>query len=195
MIADGNNQNGHQLQPADGEGPVVVVPWRVLHKPRQRKFIAEYLKTGDVQAAAEACGNKTPRNHYHWLVTDEKYRQAFEMCREYVGTILEDTLLQRAIYGWEEPVFGSLGGDSGTGVVGHKTRHDNTLGVKMLERLKPSERPTEQQGSTTINVSGTANIDASDRRAAVLAIIDRELARRNGDGANGADSTNGNGKH
>lgn len=51
--------------------------------------------------------------------------------------LLEAKLLERATFGWDEPVFGSLPGEhSGTGEVGSKRKYDNRLGVRFLETKK-----------------------------------------------------------
>lgn len=159
MIAPNNDKHGNgngnkphtDAQLVVGEGGVLTIPWRLLSHPKQRKYLIEYLKCGSTRQAAKACGWKKNTNHYYWLSTDAKYKHAFELCRDCVGQLLEDSLLDRALNGVEEDVYGGVG-DGMTGVVGQRIRYDNRLGIEMLNRLKPMASSTGSQQQTNVHI-------------------------------------------
>lgn len=185
-----------------GEGETPDYPWLLCTHETQSDFIVAFLSCGDIKQAASDVGI-CRRTHYAWMARDKKYAEIFESVRKYAGNILEDSLLDRAINGWLEPVFGGVG-DGMTGEVGERRKFDNAMAMKMLERLKPSKtivEPSQQDGlqGNVFNVfSQHTTIGTDERRASLLTLIGDEMRRRgiggNPNGNNGG-PTNGNGKH
>lgn len=166
MIAPGTPHDGsdngkgrkhdQDAQLVVGDGGILMVPWRLVSHPKQRKFLIEYLKCGSTRAASAACGWKKNTNHYYWLSTDEKYKKAFQLCQDCVGQLLEDCLLDRALNGVVEDVYGGVG-DGMTGIVGQRIRYDNRLGIDMLNRVKPVN--VKQGGNTQVNINNHNHVN------------------------------------
>lgn len=186
--------------PLDREGREPNWPWLRCRQENQRHFIVEFLSCGKIDEAAEAVG--IHRNtHYRWMAVDAEYAAVFEEVRQFAANVLEDSLFDRAVNGWMEPVFGGIG-DGVTGEVGERRKFDNVLGLKMLERYKPSkainQTPTDQPGQTINVFAQQATIGVDERRADILALVGDEMRRRNlSDDRDipAGPSTNGNGKH
>jgi hypothetical protein len=76
------------------------------HQEKIRKqiaFLQEFIKLPVVKRAARATNVKRGR-HYDWLKTDPTYARLFASMEERVTALLEDTLVDRALYGLEKVV-------------------------------------------------------------------------------------------
>src|SRR5258706_15186211 len=51
--------------------------FRAVKNPKQRAFLAEYVRTREIRAAARAAGVGR-QSHYLWLRTDAAYRRRFQ---------------------------------------------------------------------------------------------------------------------
>lgn len=186
--------------PLAGSGGISQPPWTKCRHEQQVQFILAFLACGDLNQACEEVGISR-KTHYSWLLRHAEYREAWEESRDWSVRVLEDSLFDRAVNGWMEPVYGGIG-DGITGEVGERRKFDNVLGLKMLERYKPSkainQTPTDQPGQTINVFAQHATVSADERRANVLALISDEMRRRGlSDDRDipAGPSTNGNGKH
>lgn len=62
------------------------------------------------------------------------YKDAREAGEAFRRTLIEDSAAEKAIYGWNEPVFGSLGANAGVGKVGEKRVFSDSLHLALLKR-------------------------------------------------------------
>lgn len=70
----------------------------------QGAFLAAYAKTCRIGAAADAAGISR-QSHYDWLKADAEYPAMFAEARILADQVLEDAAIDRAVEGWDEPVF------------------------------------------------------------------------------------------
>lgn len=77
---------------------------RVAMADRQEAFLAQYELTCHVGMSAEHAGIQR-KQHYYWLTHDPSYRPRFEASDKIAIDALEQSLLQRAMHGVEEPVW------------------------------------------------------------------------------------------
>ena len=92
----------------------------------REKFLDSLAKTGNVTLSAESAGIAR-ETAYANQKKDKSFREAWDDALQQSVDRLEAVARDRAVNGWDEPVFGSLGGMNGTGVVGYKRRFDNGL--------------------------------------------------------------------
>ena len=71
--------------------------------PKQQAFLKAFTATGSITIAAAAVGIDRS-NHYQWLKQDPEYKAAFDEAVVEASGFLEDTAIERATVGWEEPV-------------------------------------------------------------------------------------------
>lgn len=73
---------------------------------RQSAFLAAIARTGNITIAAQAA-HIDRRRHYEWLQNDPdgSYAAAFRAAEEEAVDLMEEAARQRAVDGWEEPVF------------------------------------------------------------------------------------------
>src|SRR4051812_1251527 len=79
-----------------------------------KAFLAAFRDTGNVRRACEAAG-KSRTVVYEHRKADPGFAAAFDEAREDAADLLEGEARRRAVDGVDEPVFGSLGGGSGSG--------------------------------------------------------------------------------
>jgi hypothetical protein len=159
--------------PADSELPSDLTwPWWV------RPLLIAFADSGNMTEACRRIGveRSTPD---HWvrrrLANDDAAMRAgvtlfldlYEAARVEGRERLEVEARRRAVEGWEEPVFGSLGQGQGTGQVGSIRRYSDTLLIRLLEAHWP-ERYRPRMG---VDVRGQL-----DHRHTVRSEIDAELA-------------------
>lgn len=128
----------------------------------QGAFLAAYSKTCNVSAAAEAA-DIGRASHYAWMKEDAEYAAMFEDAKVLAHQLLEDTAVQRAVVGWDEPVFHD---GKECGVI--RKRSD-----RLLEILLKAKKPTEYRERIDHEVTGkggtplipTGAIDALLRKA------------------------------
>ena len=113
------------------------VPAKVI--AQQAAFLELFREHGVLSMAAEDTGIDR-RRVYEWL--EDKLRfplfaQQFEDAYERATDTLEAAAIERGRDGVEEPVFGSLGPQSGTGVVGTR----RVFSDRMLEAALKARRP------------------------------------------------------
>ena len=62
------------------------------------------------------------------------YQEAKKAGEEFRVTLLEDSAAEKAMYGWDEPVFGPLGGKMGSGEIGKKRVFSESLHLALIKR-------------------------------------------------------------
>ena len=80
------------------------------------------------------------------MARDSEYREQFRELRYSVCQRIEDSLVERLINGWPEPVY------QGGVLVGHKTKYDNAAAIAYLDRHDPDFIKGKRQ-----NVDVTSN--------------------------------------
>ena len=111
----------------------------------QAAFLKAFSIHGQIKAAAEAA-NIGRQTHYDWIAGDEDYRKKFRSLRYAVCQMIEDALVERLAFGWEEPVFQQ--GEK----VGVKRKFDNSAAIAYLDRHDPDFIAGKRQ-----NVDVTSN--------------------------------------
>lgn len=110
-------------------------------------------KWGNVRLAAEAVALSRSRA-YELRDEDPQFAAAWDEAVQEAADRLEQEAWRRAVDGWEEPVFGSLGSGAGSGEVGRIKRYSNALLIFLLKGNRPGkfvERvQTEHSGSLTV---------------------------------------------
>lgn len=113
----------------------------------QAKFLKAFERCGQVSAAAKACGSHYT-SHARWLKSSQAYREAFdEHSKPAAIMTLEDEAIERAVTGWDEPVF-YLGQQCGT-----KRKKSDTLLIFMLKALAPDK----YREISAINIAASAS--------------------------------------
>ena len=115
------------------------------NKDLQGCFLSAYCVHGEVKAAAKACG-VSRQSHYNWMNHDDEYRAKFRGLRYAVCQQIEDALVERLAFGWDEAVY--QGGE----LVGYKKRFDNANAIAYLDRHDPDFIKGKKQ-----NVDVTSN--------------------------------------
>lgn len=131
--ADQNRRKG-ELGYGDGREDLLPRPW-------MQRFLVVLRRTGNVSTAAKRVG-MSRQGCYLWREKNEHFGALWDDAVEDRYDVLEQKLYERAAYGWDEPVFGALGGDMGTGEVGVRRKFDNRLGQWFIERARPVKEET-----------------------------------------------------
>ena len=111
----------------------------------QAAFLKAFSVHGEIKKSAELV-NIGRQTHYDWMAGDEDYRAKFRALRYAVCQMIEDALVERLAFGWEEPVFQQ--GDK----VGVKRKFDNSAAIAYLDRHDPDFIAGKKQ-----NVDVTSN--------------------------------------
>ena len=105
---------------------------------RQLDFLRAYSENFIVARAAEVA--KVHRDsHYRWLRTNKLYAAEFKKRREIAAQYLETLAIERAVYGWLEPVY-YLGV-----VCGQVRRYDSGLMQFLLKGMLPQKYGARQE--------------------------------------------------
>ena len=125
-----------------------------LQNPNQRLFLSVFAVFGKIKTASDRSG--VPReNHYYWMRKDDDYRKAYQTCRDTIAVMVEDSLVEKLIHGWEEPVY------QGGQLVGHKRKFELSAMLKYLSKAKPEVFGDKVELNATIEpVSPEAMIQA-----------------------------------
>lgn len=106
---------------------------------KQRVAFLAYIREHpdcSVREAADHVGAKRKQVR-HLKATDEQFAADYRDARGYGDDKIRDEVRRRAIEGVVEPVFGSLGGDAGTGIVGEKRVYSDRLLGMMAKAYLP----------------------------------------------------------
>lgn len=119
-------------------------------------FLAHLALTGNVGKSCEAVGiDRGVPNRYR--AQDSEFSADWEEALDAAADRLEAEALRRAHDGVDEPVFGSLGGSSGTGQVGVIRKYSDTLLIFLLKGARP-EKFRERQDVKLAGTPGGAPI-------------------------------------
>lgn len=118
----------------------------------QPRFLAVLRQTANVSWACRCAGISRNRA-YQVRHESDLFAAHWDDCLADTYDLLEQKLLERAIHGVVEPVFGSLAGEhAGSGVIGERRKYDNRLGTRILEAKKSdwnrSRGQTEEEDAT-----------------------------------------------
>ncbi len=125
-------------------------------RPRWAKgFLAALSESGNVRLACEAAGiGRTVV--YDLRAADPTFADDWESAQDEAADLLEEEARRRAHDGWEEPVFGSLGNNRGSGEIGTVRKYSDTLLIFLLKGAKPEKyrerNQTEHTGAVTLKV-------------------------------------------
>lgn len=124
-------------------------------RANQGAFLAAYAQCCHIQRAADAAGIGR-RTHYDWLRDDPEYAALFEEAKELATQVLEDAAVQRAVDGWQEPVF-----HEGK-IVGSITKFSDRLLELCLRARRAEYRPVQKHELTGKDGKPLIPIDALD---------------------------------
>ena len=144
---------------------------RTTKKDRWRApFLETLASTGNVSSAIAAADVS------RWFVYEERKRDAdfaadWDRALEDAADTLEFEARRRAVDGWDEPVYGSLGQGHGSGQIGTVRKYSDTLLIFLMKGANPSK-----YRETTKNI----NVNLTPEQAASMTDeeLDAELKRR-----------------
>ena len=118
--------------------------------PRWAKgFLAALAESGNVRLACDAVRIERS-TAYRLRDSDVVFAQAWSNAHSQAADVLEEEARRRAIEGWDEPVFGSLGYRLGSGEIGTVRKYSDTLLIFLMKGANP-ERYRERQ---SVELSG-----------------------------------------
>jgi hypothetical protein len=125
-------------------------------RPRWAKgFLTVLRESGNVRLASESVGIERS-TAYDFRNSDDVFAAEWERAQDDAADLLEQEARRRAHDGWEEPVFGSLGNNRGSGEIGTVRKYSDTLLIFLLKGAKPEKyrerNQTEHTGSVAIKV-------------------------------------------
>lgn len=104
----------------------------------QAAFLAELSATGNVSDSAKAA--QVSRVFvYEQRRADEAFAAAWADALDQAADVMEREALRRAIEGWDEPVFGSMGQGQGSGQIGAVRKYSDTLLIFLLKGARPEK--------------------------------------------------------
>lgn len=157
---------------------------QVLHILSRRFFIGEACHAAGISY-------ETFRTHRK---KDPEFAAAVAEAEERYKALVGGTLSDRAIDGWDEPVFGATSETirepdgtvtrrSGHGVVGHVRKYDNKLLLELARKVDPTFRArleVDQRTEHSGFVVGDASLSdlSAEGRAELRKLLEAELARK-----------------
>jgi len=118
--------------------------------PWMPRFLAMYAETKNLSWSATQAGISRQRvNQCRHQYPD--FDEAILNAKQATVDLLRAKLTERAVFGWVEPVY------QGGALVGYKRKHDNRLGVRILEADDPTfrranEHPEEPAEDTAAQI-------------------------------------------
>ena len=122
-----------------------------VENPKQRAFLAAYVKTKRTLTASALTG-VSRESHYYWLKSDPDYDEYWRRARMMLGDVVEEEVIRRAVDGYGKPVV-----HPGKVTDRYKNYYDR-LAVFLLKHLKPEiynvrQREPEIGGPTHITIT------------------------------------------
>ncbi len=122
-----------------------------VENPKQRAFLAAYVKTKRTLAASALTG-VSRETHYYWLRSDPEYTDHWRRARKMLGDMIEEEVIRRAVDGYPKPVV--YQGE----VTDRYKNYSDRLAVFLLKHLKPEvynvrQREPEIGGPTHITIT------------------------------------------
>jgi hypothetical protein len=140
-------------------------PQVLRSQEKKARFLDAYREHGTINKACKVA--LISRNaYYHWtnpkLAEGKYYDEEFsELCikaHEEYCDVVRNEIHRRAIEGWEEPVFGSLGFQQGSGQIGTVTRFSDRLLELQAKRVLPE---LQKPDSPLVNIDQRAGASAA----------------------------------
>lgn len=153
-------------------------PQRTRFTPkRKNNFLRVIRETGEVALAAADTGIaiRTAEEHRR---NDPVFRDAWDEAKRQHAAIYANEMRRRGVEGWDEPVFGSQGKDTGIGIVGWVRKYSDRLLIEQARKHDPGYTP-KQKVESTVTVEGQGlSLDqlSPESRADLRRILERELA-------------------
>ncbi|HTM07071.1 MAG TPA: hypothetical protein VL754_01650 [Verrucomicrobiae bacterium] len=101
-----------------------------LNNPKQRAFLAAFVRAKGVRQAARLSG-VCRNSHYKWMKEDDDYCERFERAKEMLADDAEEEVFRRAFHGYYTPII--YGGK----VKGWAKTYSDALAMFTLRGLKP----------------------------------------------------------
>lgn len=150
---------------------------------RKNRYLAALAKHG-ARAAARIEVGITERTEVRHRAEDPLFRQGMDEAMRQYGAKLIQEIHRRGVEGVPKPVFGSMGPNAGTGVVGFVTEYSDRLLLAQAQRFEPEYTPKQK-----VEHSGQVKLDGLDldklcpeSQDDLRRILERELERRKSDG-------------
>ncbi len=105
---------------------------------KKLRFLIAFSAT-PVMRVATKIANVSANSVYAWRKNDEAFKEGFEIAREIGVIAAESEAWHRAVDGTVEDVYGNLGQNLGTGVVGQKRVKSDGLMMFMLKAAAPEK--------------------------------------------------------
>ena len=156
---------GSELAPVkigitEGEILPFSAPSRAYARSWMPKFLEVFVSSGgNTTMAAAACNisRDTPRKARK---VDAAFDAAFSAAEAHIADAVRTVLYDRAVNGWQEPVYGSTGNYQ-DGLIGSITKFDNSL-LKYLAQARCEEfKQASKDAAGSINVSASASASAT----------------------------------
>ncbi len=146
-----------------------------LTAKRRKLFLAALAQSGVITAAAQAAGMSRGCVYLH-RAKDPVFAEEWESALELFVDSLESAAHQRAVVGWEEPIF--QGGQR----VGHIRKYSDSLLLAMLRARIPAYRPAAPAQTVTVTQAPkeTDPIKLARKIAFALAIAAKSEKEANG---------------
>lgn len=147
---------------------------KIAH-PQKRAYLGALAVTGTVSAAARAA-NISRSNVMFWRKRDPVFAEVEKQAQEHSAELLMEEAIRRASVGTLEPVFGPLGLNAGSGVVGHKRKYSDSLMMFLLGGMMPEKF----KGRQAVELSGPGGgpIQTQSLVATIVAKLDQIASRR-----------------
>lgn len=144
-------------------------------------FLEALANKGSVLAACRKVG--CPRSSaYHRKDNDEAFAARWAEALRVAVARFEHAAIQRAVVGWEEPVFGPVGeaAGGGHGIVGYKRKFSDTLLLRVLSAHDERYRTEKAASPTSITVNVVNALSEANDRARAKALALRTPAQIEG---------------
>jgi hypothetical protein len=117
-------------------------------------FLAVLAETGNVSEAVSAT-TVSRRFVYDERARNAEFAAEWDDALDQASDVMEREALRRAVEGWDEPVFGSMGQGLGSGQVGTVRKYSDTLLIFLLKGARPEKfrERTDVRHSGKIDVS------------------------------------------
>lgn len=116
----------------------VIDEFSAIKHHKKRAFLVAYCEYPSITKACKIAGISNV-TFYAWLKKDADFKAAYEQAYQIGGDKIEDVAKHRAIKGRREQVFGNLGENKGTGVVGYRRVVSDSLMALILKAHKPEK--------------------------------------------------------
>jgi hypothetical protein len=132
-------------------GAEIHALFKDVENPKQRAFLAAYVKTKRTLAASKLTG-VSREAHYNWLRRDDNYEEHWRRARKMLADIVEEEVIRRAVDGYGKAVV-----HRGK-VTDRYQSYSDRLAVFLLKHLKPEvynvrQREPAIEGPTHLTIT------------------------------------------